>query len=206
MGHVVGRRAAATHRRRSRPGPGTVRRRPRTSTAVLAPGHDGHRLAGADGRRAARLPRRRGEDGPHVPGRSTACATRCPATGPACAGRRHHRAARPRLGHDQLRRREDLRRGGRAGASRTTPTSYDVVVVRPAERALGPGGRRRRAAAAEGARRRPRRPCSPRRRSTSPATSCPKAFVFVDEVVRSPAGKADYRWAKETVLAQLGEG
>ena len=25
----------------------------------------------------------------------------------------------------------------------------------------------------------------------------PKAFVFVDEVVRSPAGKADYRWAKE---------
>ncbi|MEI8238219.1 MAG: acyl-CoA synthetase [Actinomycetota bacterium] len=26
----------------------------------------------------------------------------------------------------------------------------------------------------------------------------PKAFVFVDEVVRSPAGKADYRWAKDT--------
>ncbi len=25
----------------------------------------------------------------------------------------------------------------------------------------------------------------------------PKAFVFVDSVVRSPAGKADYRWAKE---------
>jgi acyl-CoA synthetase (AMP-forming)/AMP-acid ligase II len=24
----------------------------------------------------------------------------------------------------------------------------------------------------------------------------PKAFVFVDKVVRSPAGKADYRWAK----------
>jgi hypothetical protein len=23
-----------------------------------------------------------------------------------------------------------------------------------------------------------------------------KAFVFVDEVVRSPSGKADYRWAK----------
>ncbi len=30
----------------------------------------------------------------------------------------------------------------------------------------------------------------------------PKAFVFVDEVVRSPAGKADYRWAKE-VSGQL---
>jgi fatty-acyl-CoA synthase len=26
----------------------------------------------------------------------------------------------------------------------------------------------------------------------------PKAFVFVDEVVRSPSGKADYRWAKQT--------
>ena len=25
----------------------------------------------------------------------------------------------------------------------------------------------------------------------------PKAFVFVDHIVRSPAGKADYRWAKE---------
>jgi acyl-CoA synthetase (AMP-forming)/AMP-acid ligase II len=24
----------------------------------------------------------------------------------------------------------------------------------------------------------------------------PKAFVFVDQVVRSPSGKADYRWAK----------
>ena len=25
----------------------------------------------------------------------------------------------------------------------------------------------------------------------------PKAFVFLDEVVRSPSGKADYRWAKQ---------
>jgi fatty-acyl-CoA synthase len=32
----------------------------------------------------------------------------------------------------------------------------------------------------------------------------PKAILFLDEVVRSPAGKADYRWAKETVLARLG--
>ena len=29
----------------------------------------------------------------------------------------------------------------------------------------------------------------------------PKAFVFVDEVIRSPAGKADYRWAKERALS-----
>ncbi len=28
----------------------------------------------------------------------------------------------------------------------------------------------------------------------------PKAFVYVTEVVRSPAGKADYRWAKQTAV------
>lgn len=29
----------------------------------------------------------------------------------------------------------------------------------------------------------------------------PKAFVFVDEIVRSPSGKADYRWAKKIATA-----
>ena len=28
----------------------------------------------------------------------------------------------------------------------------------------------------------------------------PKTIVFVDEVVRSPAGKADYRWAKQIAV------
>ena len=28
----------------------------------------------------------------------------------------------------------------------------------------------------------------------------PKAFVFRDELVRSPAGKADYRWAREQAI------
>ena len=32
----------------------------------------------------------------------------------------------------------------------------------------------------------------------------PKAFVFVDEVVRAPSGKADYRWARETADEALG--
>ncbi len=32
----------------------------------------------------------------------------------------------------------------------------------------------------------------------------PKAWVFVDEVVRSPAGKADYRWAKQLAAASIG--
>ena len=45
------------------------------------------------------------------------------------------------------------------------------------------------------------------RRSTScastaapawPATSCPKHLVVVDRIRRSPAGKADYRWAEQT--------
>ena len=32
----------------------------------------------------------------------------------------------------------------------------------------------------------------------------PKAFVFLDEIVRSPAGKADYRWAREVVAGADG--
>lgn len=32
----------------------------------------------------------------------------------------------------------------------------------------------------------------------------PKAIVFVDEMVRSPSGKADYRWAKAVALKHLG--
>ncbi len=32
----------------------------------------------------------------------------------------------------------------------------------------------------------------------------PRAIIFVDEMVRSPAGKADYRWAKALALEKLG--
>jgi fatty-acyl-CoA synthase len=32
----------------------------------------------------------------------------------------------------------------------------------------------------------------------------PRAIVFVDEMVRSPSGKADYRWAKRLALERLG--
>jgi fatty-acyl-CoA synthase len=34
----------------------------------------------------------------------------------------------------------------------------------------------------------------------------PKAFIFVDEIVRAPSGKADYRWAVETAKRALGLG
>jgi fatty-acyl-CoA synthase len=34
----------------------------------------------------------------------------------------------------------------------------------------------------------------------------PRAFVFVESIVRAPSGKADYRWARETALAGLARG
>jgi len=36
------------------------------------------------------------------------------------------------------------------------------------------------------------------------AFKLPKAFVYVDEVLRAPSGKADYRWARETAFRGLG--
>jgi fatty-acyl-CoA synthase len=38
------------------------------------------------------------------------------------------------------------------------------------------------------------------------AYKLPKAFLYVDEIVRSPSGKADYRWAKATAMEHLGLG
>jgi len=34
----------------------------------------------------------------------------------------------------------------------------------------------------------------------------PRSVVLVDEVVRSPAGKADYRWAKQVATAAVPTG
>jgi fatty-acyl-CoA synthase len=31
----------------------------------------------------------------------------------------------------------------------------------------------------------------------------PKVFIFVDQIVRSPSGKADYRWAKTRALEEI---
>jgi fatty-acyl-CoA synthase len=36
------------------------------------------------------------------------------------------------------------------------------------------------------------------------AYKIPKKFIFVDEIVRSPSGKADYRWAKSRALEATG--
>jgi fatty-acyl-CoA synthase len=32
----------------------------------------------------------------------------------------------------------------------------------------------------------------------------PKSYVFVDQIVRAPSGKADYRWARKTAAEALG--
>ena len=34
----------------------------------------------------------------------------------------------------------------------------------------------------------------------------PRRFVFTDEIVRSPSGKADYRWARAAALERLDDG
>lgn len=36
------------------------------------------------------------------------------------------------------------------------------------------------------------------------AYKLPKACIFTDTIVRAPSGKADYRWAKEFALGELG--
>jgi acyl-CoA synthetase (AMP-forming)/AMP-acid ligase II len=34
----------------------------------------------------------------------------------------------------------------------------------------------------------------------------PRSLIVVDEIRRTPAGKADYRWAKATALSHAGTG
>ena len=63
-----------------------------------------------------------------------------------------------------------------------------VVELRP--RALGPTHRRSPS-------------CRSTAATTSPATRCPARSCSSTTRVRSPSGKPDYRWAKETALAGL---
>ena len=108
------------------------------------------------------------------------------------------------LGLDQLRRREDLPRGGGEGAEEP-PGRVRRDGGRHAQRALRlAGDRGRRAPAASTPTIRPRSPsCRSTAGSTSPATRCRARSCSSTTRVRSPSGKPDYRWAKETALAGL---
>ena len=103
----------------------------------------------------------------HVPGDRRRPATRPRRPRPAAAPTARIERPRPRLGDDQHRRREGLRRGGRAGAQ-APPGRVRRRRRRPPERALGRGGRRPScsSAPASDARRRPS--CSRPRRAPRP--------------------------------------
>ena len=136
-------------------------------------GPRGQRVAGPDRQRAARVSRRPGQDGAHLPGdrRRPLLHPRRPGPPP---GRRPDRAAGPGLGDRQLRRREDLRRGGRAG-HRRAPRRGRRRRHRPAQERWG-----QEVVAvvqlAEGATTDGRRRSSSTPRPTSPATSCPRRW------------------------------
>ncbi len=97
------------------------------------------------------------EDRPHLPRRSTACATPWPATAPGCSPD----GSLELLGRDSV----TINTGGEKvfaeeveQALKRHPDVFDVVVVGPPERAMGPGGGRGRPA--------------PRRHATPPTTTC----------------------------------
>ena len=75
----------------------------------------------------------------------------------------------------------------------------DVVVVRPAQRAVGPGGRRARRAV-EGADA-DAQELIDHAAGVIARYKLPKAVVFRPVIERSPAGKADYRWAREQAIS-----
>ena len=99
---------------------------PQSDTAVVSADLDrvlrarrGPGLAGPARPDPARLPRRRREDRPHLPDDRRRAVVGAGRSGKR-VGRRPNRTARPRLGDHQLRRREDLRRGGRARRRRSS--------------------------------------------------------------------------------------
>ena len=87
-------------------------------------------------------------------------------------------------------------------AIKAHPDVYDVLVVGIPDEQVRPG-RRRRGPAARGSRRRARGPAHVPARSTSPATSCPRAITLVAEIPRNATGKAQYPRAKELALASF---
>ena len=164
----------------------------------VQPGSGADRPAGPTRPHPARLLRRRGQDGGDVPdGRRGALGV--PRRHGDRRGGRHGRAARTRLGEHQHGRREGLPRRGRDGAEEPSGGGRRRGGGR-ARRAVGrAGGGGGRADWRPPRRSRTCRPCAAIR---SPATRFPAAWCWWTTVVRSPAGKADYRWAKAQAVEQ----
>ena len=143
---------------------------------------------------AARLPQRPREDRGHLRRARRRALARHRRHGDG-RRRRRHRAARPGLGQHQHRRREGLPRGGRERAE-GPPGGVRLPGRGRARRAVGQRGHRGRAAVpgAEPALDDLAAHC----KASLAGYKAPKHLVVVDAIVRSPSGKADYRWAKET--------
>ena len=161
--------------------------------SVLEPGHDGIGWSAQSGAV------------PLGPGDADTCCTfltiagvrySCPATG-RCGGPTGSSAAR----RDSRASWEDLRRGGRA-AILSHPDVADVLVAgRPSERwgnevvavvEMVPGASPDEADLTAHA------------GNSVARYKLPKAWVFVEKIHRSPAGKADYRWAKQLAADSAG--
>lgn len=135
---------------------------------------------------------------PRRSGRLTVCATPFRGLRPSRGGRHGHHAG-SWLGVDQQRRREGLPRRGR-GRFEGHPDVFDALVVGVPDPRYG-----QQVAAVVQA----RPGCRPSLaeldsfvRSEIAGYKVPRSLWFVDEVKRSPAGKPDYRWAKEQTEAR----
>ena len=197
MGQVSGRAQSASGRFAPNPGAVVVSE---DMTRILSPGDDEIGWLAQQGLIPLGYLGDADEDRADVPGHRRDPAFG--AGGPGPLGRRRpDRAAGPRFGDHQLRRREDLRRRGR-GRHRRASRGLRRGGDGPAQRAVGKRGRRDRSAG--------------RRSSEVDAESIiaeaarhiaryklPKDVVFRDRLQRSPSGKADYRWAKAQVAESL---
>ena len=109
-------------------------------------------------------------------------------------GRRRGDAARPRLAVDQLRRREDLPRGGRSGRQ-VAPGGLRRRGGGRARRTLGPAGRG--GGAAPPGQTPDLASVQDHCRTKIAGYKVPRELHLVAQMQRSPSGKADYPWAKK---------
>ena len=193
-------RHAARRRARSRRARQPRARRP-TSTRELTPGDDELGWLAKSGRLALGYLGDADKTARTYPRGRRRPLRRCPATAPA----RAPTASIELHGRDSV----TINSGGEKifaeeveAAVKAHPAVYDCVVAgRPSERwgnevvaVVRPPRRRRRH---DGRR------CSTSAGRHIARYKLPKAIVFVDEIVRSPAGKADYRWARQVAAEPL---